>query len=161
MLLGLTLNAIFMVIEARRFIEAYFERFGRVREYIDTVREQALRDASVRTLFGRTRGFPQLRQRVNRAVREQALRGAVNTTIQGTAADLMKLAMLAVDRELARNGSDARMLLQVHDELLLEVREDAVESVSRRVRGAMEGVHELGVPLVVDQKTGRSWLEVT
>jgi DNA polymerase-1 len=147
--------------EAREFIRAYFERFSAVRAYIEHVREQALKDAAVRTLFGRIRYFPQLHQRINRAVQEQALRAAVNTTIQGTAADLMKLAMLRVDDELTSRESEARILLQVHDELLLEVPNASVAEVRETVRDAMEGVYELAVPLVVDQKDGRSWLEVT
>lgn len=147
--------------DARKFIGAYFERFSAVSAYIERVREQALRDAEVRTLFGRIRHFPQLHQRINRAVQEQALRAAVNTTIQGTAADLMKLAMLRVDEKLSALGGGVRMLLQVHDELLIEVPEGLVDEVREIVRGAMEGVFELAVPLVVDQKDGRSWLEVT
>jgi DNA polymerase-1 len=147
--------------EARRFIHAYFDRFDRVRDYIDAVREQAQEEAAVRTLFGRVRLFPQLRQQVNRAVREQALRAAVNTTVQGTAADLMKLAMLAVARELGRARLGARILLQVHDELLLEVPAGEVEPTAALVRRAMEEVHRLDVPLTVDQKTGRNWLEAT
>ena len=147
--------------EAREFIRAYFERFGAVRGYIDAVRERALRDAAVRTLFGRVRWFPQLHRRVNRALQEQALRAAVNTTIQGTAADLMKLAMLAVARVLDERRLNARMLLQVHDELLLEVPLDELDATSGAVREAMEGVGELAVPLVVDQKSGANWLEVT
>jgi DNA polymerase-1 len=147
--------------DARRFIQAYFERFGKVREYIDEVRDRARSDGEVRTLFGRVRLFPQLQQRVNRAVQEQALRAAVNTTIQGTAADLMKLAMLAVDRELARRQLGARILLQVHDELLLEVPVALVKPVGDVVREAMEGVSPMVVPLVVDQKTGANWLEAT
>ncbi|HXV75972.1 MAG TPA: DNA polymerase I [Candidatus Polarisedimenticolaceae bacterium] len=143
--------------EARGFIHAYFERFSAVRAYIDRVREAALREAAVRTLFGRVRYFPQLHQRVNRAVQEQALRAAVNTTIQGTAADLMKMAMLAVDRRLQADGGPARMLLQVHDELLLEAPADRIDSVARVVRQAMESVHPLNVPLVVDQKQGANW----
>ncbi len=147
--------------EARRFIAAYFARFVRVREYIDAVREQARGSGIVRTLFGRLRRFPQLSQRVNRAVQEQALRAAVNTTVQGTAADLMKLSMLAVERAIDRSGLAARILLQVHDELLLEVPAASVEAVSALVREAMEGVRALDVPLVVDQKVGKSWMEVT
>ena len=107
--------------EANRFIESYFERFASVRRYIDEVKESAQHDAAVRTLFGRVRYFPQLHGRGHRGIREAALRAAVNTTIQGTAADLMKLAMLRVDEELRSAGLEARMLLQVHDELLLEV----------------------------------------
>ena len=91
----------------------------------------------------------------------QRLRAAVNTTIQGTAADLMKLAMLRVDERLSESGLEARILLQVHDELLLEVSETDVERVAGLVREAMEGVHPLAVPLVVDQKSGRTWLEAT
>ncbi len=147
--------------EAKRFIRTYFERFHRVRDYIEAVREQALRDGAVRTLFGRVRWFPQLQRRISRVAQEQALRAAVNTTIQGTAADLMKLAMLAVDRELNASRSSARVLLQVHDELLLEVTRDALDETATTVRQAMEHVHPLSVPLAVDQKTGRSWEEVT
>jgi DNA polymerase-1 len=147
--------------EARRFIETYFARFARVREYIDEVRELARRDGAVRTLFGRVRRFPQLQQRVNRAVQEQALRGAVNTTVQGTAADLMKLAMLEVDHRMGESPVGARILLQVHDELLLEVPEESVDATAPLVRRAMEGVATLAVPLVVDQKVGKSWMEVT
>jgi DNA polymerase-1 len=146
--------------EARSFIANYFERFSSVKGYIEMVREQALRDAAIRTLFGRVRYFPQLHQRVNRAVQEQALRAALNTTIQGTAADLMKMAMLRVERELEKEGLEARILLQVHDELLLEVPERLVERVGAVVRGAMEGVYTLAVPLAVDQKSGGSWLAV-
>jgi DNA polymerase I len=144
--------------DARRFIEAYFTRFASVRRYIDQTREAARRDGFVRTAFGRIRRFPRLHVRAGRAEEEQALRAAVNTTIQGTAADLMKLAMLAVDDELARAGGRTRMLLQVHDELLLEVPADEVEAMREIVRQAMERVAELEVPLVVDQKVGASWL---
>ena len=147
--------------DAKRFIQTYFERFARVREYIETIREQALRDGAVRTLFGRVRWFPQLRKRISRVALEQALRAAVNTTIQGTAADLMKMAMLAVDRELGAAGLGARVLLQVHDELLLEVPRGEIDAAAATVRQAMEGVHPLTVPLAVDQKTGESWEDVT
>lgn len=147
--------------EAREFIQTYFKRFASVRAYIEKVKERVADEGCVRTLFGRVRQFPQLHQKVNRAVREQALRAAVNTTIQGTAADLMKMAMLRVERALEAEAPGARILLQVHDELLLEVPQEQVEATGGIVREAMERVHELDVPLVVDQKTGRSWLEVT
>ena len=147
--------------EARAFIRTYFERFAGVKAYIERVREEATRDACARTLLGRVRHFPQLKQRVGRAAREQALRAAVNTTVQGTAADLMKIAMLRVDRFLADGGMGARMLLQVHDELLLEVPESELDAVGEGVRRAMEEVHPLAVPLAVDQKSGKSWMEVT
>ncbi len=147
--------------EAKSFIESYFERFASVRGYIEGVREQALREAAIRTMFGRVRYFPQLHQKVNRAVQEQALRAALNTTIQGTAADLMKMAMLRVDAELQERGFEARILLQVHDELLLEVPERELDEVASLVGSAMERVHSLKVPLAVDQKSGDSWLAVT
>ncbi len=147
--------------DARRFIEAYFERFQAVRAYIDDIRARAGREGEVRTLFGRLRRFPQLRGRGSRAEQEQALRAAVNTTIQGTAADLMKMAMIRVDLALRDAGSGARMLLQVHDELLFEVPERDARSAAEVVRREMEGVHPLDVPLVVDQKTGATWRDVT
>jgi DNA polymerase-1 len=146
--------------EAREFMKAYFDRFRNVRAYIDRVREEATREGAVRTLFGRVRYFPALR-RGGRAEVEQALRAAVNTTIQGTAADLMKLAMLRVERVLAETGTRARMLLQVHDELLLEVPEGEVEVVLPLVRRAMEEVHPLNVPLLAQTSVGRDWREVT
>jgi len=145
--------------DARRFIGAYFTRFAGVRRYIDETREAARREGLVRTAFGRIRWFPRLHARAGRAEQEQALRAAVNTTIQGTAADLMKLAMLRVDTELARARSGARLLLQVHDELLLEVPQGEMDQTRGIVREAMERVSDLAVPLVVDQKVGASWLE--
>ena len=122
----------------------------------------ATKDArQVRTMFGRIRYFPQLHQKLNRGVQEQALRAAVNTTIQGTAADLMKMAMLAVDREMRACQSPARMLLQVHDELLIETPPVHMDALAALVRGAMENVYQLAVPLLVDQKRGASWEEAT
>jgi len=147
--------------DAHDFIEAYFERFKSVKSYIEGVRAEAMREGQVRTMFGRARSFPVLKRRAHRGEIEQALRGAVNTTIQGTAADLMKLAMQRVEKVLDDGGGKARMLLQVHDELLLEVPRKEIDLVSRRVRDAMEQVHPLSVPLSVDQKTGQDWKEVT
>ena len=147
--------------EARKFIEAYFERFQGVKAYIERIRDEVRRDGVVRTLFGRVRYFPQLQQKVNRAVQEQAMRAAVNTTVQGTAADIMKMAMLRVEHLLREADLAARMLLQVHDELLFEVPEAEIDTVAALVRQAMEEVCTLEVPLVVDQKRGASWREVT
>jgi DNA polymerase-1 len=148
-------------VEARRFIEAYFDRFRAVKAYIERVRGEARKTTEVRTLFGRVRSFPELRGRAGRAAEEAALRAAVNTTVQGTAADLMKMAMLRVDRGLRERGLRSRMLLQVHDELLLEVAEDELDRVEPLVRRLMEEVHPLEVPLLVDQKSGANWMEVT
>jgi DNA polymerase-1 len=147
--------------DAHGFIEAYFDRFRGVKAYIEDVRSEAMREGRVRTLFGRVRSFAVLKGRGHRGEVEQALRGAVNTTIQGTAADLMKLAMQRVERVLGEGGFSARLLLQVHDELLLEVPRAEIDAVRVRVRDAMEQVHPLAVPLSVDQKTGADWREVT
>jgi DNA polymerase-1 len=147
--------------DAHAFIQAYFERFSSVKAYIEGVRAEAMREGHVRTMFGRVRWFPVLKQRAHRGEIEQALRAAVNTTIQGTAADLMKLAMQRVDRVLSEGRFAARMLLQVHDELLLEVPEAEIDSVRDRVREAMELVHPMAVPLSVDQTIGADWRDVT
>jgi DNA polymerase-1 len=147
--------------DAHDFIEAYFSRFSSVKAYIEGVRSEAMREGQVRTLFGRVRTFGVLKRRAHRGEIEQALRGAVNTTIQGTAADLMKLAMVNVADVLARERFRARLLLQVHDELLLEVPREEIDSVKERVKDAMEQVHPLSVPLSVDQKVGGDWRAVT
>ena len=147
--------------DAHDFIEAYFERFRSVKAYIEGVRAEAMREGQVRTMFGRVRSFAVLKRRSHRGEVEQALRGAVNTTIQGTAADLMKLAMQRVERVLHDGRFRARLLLQVHDELLLEVPSAEIDVVKERVREAMEHVHPLSVPLSVDQKIGGDWREVT
>jgi DNA polymerase-1 len=147
--------------DAHDFIEAYFARFASVKAYIESVRAEAMREGQVRTMFGRVRTFPALKRRAHRGEVEQALRAAVNTTIQGTAADLMKLAMARVAQVLDREELRSRLLLQVHDELLLEVPHDEVDTAKERVRDAMEHVHPLSVPLSVDQKTGPDWRAVT
>jgi DNA polymerase-1 len=146
--------------DARQFVQAYFERFSGVRDYIDRIRAEAERDGAVRTLLGRVRYFPQLHQRVNRGIHEQALRAAVNTTVQGTAADLMKMAMLGVAAALREAGLAARILLQVHDELLLEVPEGELEPTREATCSAMERVFPLDVPLVVDARVGTNWKDV-
>jgi DNA polymerase-1 len=147
--------------DAHEFIQAYFERFKSVKTYIEGVRAEATREGRVRTLFGRVRSFAVLTGRGHRGEVEQALRGAVNTTIQGTAADLMKLAMARVEAVLEEGGFRARLLLQVHDELLLEVPRAEIDVVKERVREAMEHVYPLSVPLSVDQKIGGDWRAVT
>ncbi len=147
--------------EAKQFIQAYFERFANVRDYIDRVREQALRDGAGAHAVRSGALLPAAAPEVQRAeFRSRRCAAAVNTTIQGTAADLMKLAMLRVDEALAEQGLGARILLQVHDELLLEVPEGELEATRHTVREAMEGVHPLSVPLAVDQKAGPNWYEM-
>jgi DNA polymerase-1 len=142
--------------EAQETITTYFARYPGVRAFIDDTIAAAKRDGAVRTLLGRRRALPDLQSR-NRTLRQAAERMAVNTVVQGTAADLIKRAMLAVSAMLRETGSRARMIVQVHDELVLEVPAAEAESVAARTREAMEGVWSLGVPLLVDVGIGRNW----
>jgi DNA polymerase-1 len=141
--------------EARSFIAAYFRRYEGVRRFMDLTLESARAGESVRTLFGRRRLVPEIRSS-NRARRLAAERIAMNTPIQGTAADLLKLAMLAF-RAPVTDG--ARLVLTVHDELVFEVPEKDVPLATERIRQVMESVHPLRVPLVVDVGHGRTWSE--
>jgi DNA polymerase-1 len=144
--------------EAGEFIETYFRTYPGVRTFIDTTREQAHRDGWVQTLLGRRRLLPEIDSSNNR-VRAFQERVAVNTPIQGTAADLIKLAMLRIQNELDAGRTKALLLLQVHDELVLEVPAADLEEVRDLVRRGMEGALELKVPLVVDMHTGANWAE--
>jgi DNA polymerase-1 len=145
--------------EAEAFIRDYFERFPRVKAYIDATIARAESEGRVRTLFGRVRYFPEING-ADRNARQQAIRAAVNTTIQGTAADLIKMAMVSLARRLAREGLSAHMILQVHDELVLEAAESEVPAAARAVRESMEGAHPLDVPLVAEVRTGPNWLDL-
>ncbi len=145
--------------EAKRFIEAYFERYAGVRGFIERTLEQARRDGFVRNLFGRKRPIPDLLSK-NPNLRGFAERTAVNTPLQGTAADLIKIAMLRLDRELRGRGLEAKMLLQVHDELVLEAPEAEVETVKALVKECMEGAHEVSVPLEVEVSVGANWRDM-
>jgi DNA polymerase-1 len=146
--------------QASEFIEQYFAGFPRVKEYADRTIEGLQRDGYVSTLFNRKRRFPEI-QTGNKMRVQQALRAAVNTTIQGTAADIMKRAMIQVDEALGKEGLRGRVLIQVHDELLLEAPEEEMERLKALITQCMEGACDLTAPLVVDVKTGRSWKEVT
>jgi len=143
--------------EARTFIDRYYARFPKVREYMLAVVEQARRDGYVTTVLNRRRYLPDLMSR-NRAVREAAERTAINTPIQGSSADIIKLAMLAVARDVIPAWPGVRMTLQIHDELLFEVPDAAVTAVGGRVRAIMERAFPLTVPLLTEAKTGPNWL---
>jgi DNA polymerase-1 len=142
--------------EAQKFIDAYFARMPKVREYLDRTKEQARETGKVSTLFGRVRFISGL-DATNSQVRGNAERQAINAPVQGTAADLMKLAMIRLHGEIARCGLPARLLLQVHDELILEVEKKSTKEVAALARETMEGVAKLRVPLKVDIGTGSSW----
>jgi DNA polymerase-1 len=143
---------------AAEYITAYFQRYPGVRSFVETTIAEARARGYVTTVLGRRRYLPELSAR-DPAVRQFAERAATNTPIQGSAADLIKLAMLEVRRRLAAEAAGARMLLQVHDELLLEVPADQVKRVSDTVRDAMENVSLLRVPLRVDVHDGANWAE--
>jgi DNA polymerase-1 len=144
--------------EAGAFIEGYFRRFRGVKAFIDRVIEDAERDGYVTTIMGRRRYLPGLEDR-RRSVREFARRTAINSPIQGSAADIIKVAMIDVRNELERRGAGARMIMQVHDELVLEVPRSEQEEITEMVREKMEGAIVLRVPVTVDARTGNSWYE--
>jgi DNA polymerase-1 len=155
---GLSQNLGISTKEADKFITAYMDRYPGVKRYIEETLASAEREGKVTTLYNRVRWLPDIQSK-NRNLRENARRMAINARIQGTAADLLKLAMIAVDRRLKKENPGARLLLTVHDELVLEVAEGEVEAVAKIVREEMEGVAELAVPLVVDVGWGKSWYE--
>jgi DNA polymerase-1 len=144
--------------EAKEFIDRYFARFQRVREYLDSMVSYAREHGYVETIFKRRRYVPELRDR-NFNIRAFGERTAANSPIQGSAADLIKIAMIRIHDRLRRERHSARMLLQVHDELVFEVPGPELEAVSGLVREEMEGAAQLSVPLVVDVGTGGNWLE--
>jgi DNA polymerase-1 len=144
--------------EADRFIHAYMDQYPGVKRYMEETLESAEREGKVETLYGRVRWLPDIKSK-NWSLRENARRMAINARIQGTAADILKLAMIAVDRRLRDEFPGARLLLTVHDELVLEVPEEQAEAVARLVQDEMAGVVDLKVPLVVDAGWGRSWYE--
>ncbi len=145
--------------EADAFIRTYFQRFPGVTALIERTVREAEEKGYVTTLRGRRRPIPAIRSR-NRTEKAAAERIAVNTPIQGSAADIVKMAMVAIDGRLRASGRRSRLLLQVHDELILEVPDEELEAVSALVREAMESVVDLGVPLRVGLKSGRSWGDV-
>jgi DNA polymerase-1 len=144
--------------EAKEFIERYFERFRRVREYLDGTVEFAREHGYAQTIFGRRRYIPELRDR-NFNIRAFGERTAANSPIQGSAADLIKIAMIRIDRALRDERLSSEMLLQVHDELVFEVPGPELDAVRSLVRTEMEHAAELSVPLVVDMGVGDNWME--
>jgi DNA polymerase-1 len=145
--------------EAKAYIERYFARYSGVQAFIERTLAQTRKDGYVRTLFGRLRPIPDIGSR-NPNQRGFAERTAINTPLQGTAADLIKLAMIALDRKLTERMLQTRMVLQVHDELLFEVPEEEIEEVESLVRDEMEKVAELDVPLVADLGFGPNWRDL-
>ncbi len=145
--------------QARLYIETYFARYSGVRAYIDRLLEETRREQKVRTVFGRVRPIPDIQSR-NANLRGFAERTAVNTPLQGTAADLIKLAMIRIDKRLREEKLESVMTLQVHDELVFDVAKDEVDQMRSLVKEEMEGVIELKVPLVADCGVGPNWRDM-
>ena len=144
--------------EAQAYIDRYFARYPGVLAYMERTRTQAAEQGFVETLFGRRLYLPEINSK-NGAMRKGAERTAINAPMQGTAADIIKRAMIAVDNWLQESGLDARVILQVHDELVVEVREDLVEQVRAQILPLMSGAAELDVPLLVEAGVGNNWDE--
>jgi DNA polymerase-1 len=145
--------------EAGRFIKAYFEKYPGVRKYLDDTKEQARQKGYVETLLGRRRFIPDINAS-NRQVRESAERMAINMPVQGTSADIIKVAMINLYREMEKRKLESKMLLQVHDELVFEVPEGEMETMRKLVPEVMDAAVELAVPLKVDTKVGKNWGEM-
>ncbi|HET7620455.1 MAG TPA: DNA polymerase I [Gemmatimonadaceae bacterium] len=143
--------------EAKRFIEEYFERFSGIRGYLDSMVEFAREHGYVQTIFGRRRYIPELKDR-NFNIRQFGERTATNSPIQGSAADLIKIAMIRIHKLLAERQVKSRMLLQVHDELVFEVPPEELEAITKLVKFEMENAAQLSVPLVVELGAGENWL---
>jgi DNA polymerase-1 len=156
---GLSQNLGIEKSEAKRFIDAYFEKYAGVRKFIDKTLEEARREQKVQTLFGRVRPIPDINSK-NANMRGFAERTAANTPLQGTAADLIKIAMIRIDAAIRDRKLQSRMLLQVHDELVFEVAEKELDSVRTLVREHMENVHPLHVPLLVEIGVGPNWRDL-
>ena len=156
---GLSQNLGIEPAEAKQFIANYFEQYKGVRTFIDKTLEEARRDLKVRTLFGRIRPIPDINTK-NSNQRGFAERTAVNTPLQGTAADLIKLAMIRIDAAVRKRNLKSRMTLQVHDELVFEVPENEIETIQSLVREQMEKVHALAVPLLVEMGVGPNWRDL-
>lgn len=156
---GLSQNLGIETSEAKKFIDAYFERYKGVRAYIDRTLEETRREGRVKTLFGRVRPIPDINSK-NFNLRGFAERTAVNTPLQGTAADLIKIAMIRIDAAILERGLKSRMTLQVHDELVFEVPDAELDIMRSLVREQMENVYPLAVPLLVEIGVGKNWRDL-
>jgi DNA polymerase-1 len=146
--------------EAREYIQAYFELYAGVKKFIEDIVEKTRQSGVSRTMFGRLRPIPDLHSK-NPAARGFAERTAINSPLQGSAADLIKMAMIRVDQRIKEEKSQALMLLQVHDELLFEVPESDTHAIAAMIKKEMESVHKLKVPLVADIKAGKNWRDMS
>lgn len=157
--MGLSRSAGISFAEAKDFIAKYFDTYKGIKTYLEVTKVKVRKNGYVETLFGRRRSIPDITSGVQ-ALQAAAERMAINMPVQGTSADLMKLAMIKVADGLSEVSKDSRLLLQVHDELLLEVPKKEVQEVATYVKETMERIEEIGVPIVVDAKAGKNWEEM-
>lgn len=154
---GLTRSTDLTLAEAEDFVEAYFEQFPGVKDFLDQLRKKALEDEYVETLLGRRRYFMDLGSQRNQQIKNRQLREAINAPVQGTAADIIKLAMIDLHKTLPVSGLNARMLLQVHDELVFECPQEELQETTRLVMEKMGAAYKLDVPLKTEASAGLNW----
>ena len=157
---GLTRTTDLTLAEAENFVKEYFKQFPGVKNWLDKTRVEAAQTGSVETLLGRKRYFPNLKAGTNFAMRQREEREAINAPVQGTAADIIKIAMVRLPDALREAGLKTQMLLQVHDELIFEVPDAEVEKAMKVVKNVMEHALELSVPLVTETRLGSNWGEL-
>jgi DNA polymerase-1 len=145
--------------EAAKFISSYFEKYPGVTRYLEATRQQAREKGYVQTLLGRKRSIPEVNS-PNRQVRQAAERMAINMPVQGTSADIIKVAMIHLFREMKQRGLKSKMLLQVHDELVFEIPEAELKEMQELVPRLMSNAIQLSIPVKVDSKVGRNWGEM-
>jgi DNA polymerase-1 len=154
---GLSRSTDLTLAEAENFVKAYFQQFPGVKNYLDSMRKKAAEQGYVETLLGRRRYFPGLKNQSNPNLRNREEREAINAPIQGTAADIMKIAMLKVPLAIKEAGLSANMLLQVHDELVLECPEEEISDTAALVQAVMEKAYTLNAPLETEARHGPNW----
>ena len=157
---GLSRSTDLTLAEAEDFVAAYFKQFPGVKSYLDDLRKKATREGFVETMLGRRRYFPNLRNQMNPNLRNREEREAINAPIQGTAADIMKLAMIKVPPAIKEANIQARLLLQVHDELVLECPVEELPKTGEIVMSTMESAYPLSIPLLTEAKWGQNWEEM-
>jgi DNA polymerase-1 len=156
---GLSKDLDIPINQAQDFIDAYFLRYPKVSEYIEAQIKKAQSEGFVTTLLGRRRYIPEINNK-NMGIRQFAQRQAVNTPIQGTASDLIKLAMIKIGAQIKDSSLKAKMILQIHDELVFDLPISELNILARLVKAEMENVMKLEVPIKVDMKKGKNWLEM-
>ena len=157
---GLSRSADITLAEAENFVKAYFQQFPKVKAYLDTIRKRAAQDGFVQTMFGRKRYFPNLQHPPTHQIRMREEREAINAPIQGSAADIIKRAMLSLPETLVKKGLKAKLLLQVHDELVLECPQAELALTAAIVQEVMEKAADLSIPLETDAAYGNNWAEM-